>query len=193
MMRERMSRPRGSVPRGCPQVPPVSHTGGIRRSPTAWRYGSWGETHGARTAAATATSTIPLPTARNRSRLIPRRGAPPMAVRASEGEPPLRAPGPCGRVAAKPALEQARGDAIALGPMTRGPSCLALPPEADPRIQIGDGDIGQEVGDDDEQRQEHHGPLDDRVVVGADRLHRQRGDSRPGENRFSDDGTSEEP
>src|SRR3990170_8287075 len=93
MMRERMSRPNGSVPSGCCQVPPVSHTGGIRRSPTAWRYGSWGETHGARTAAATATSTIPLPTAKNRSRL-------------------------------------------------RLPTGF---PEADPWIQVGDGDIGQEV------------------------------------------------
>src|SRR5574337_55816 len=132
MIRESRSRPRGSVPSGYVHVPPASHTGGIRRALTAWRNGSWGASHGARSAQAMARRTMPAPTARNRSR---------------------------------PNL----------------PMGLA---EADARVEVGDGHVGQEVHDDDQEREEDHRALDNGVVVGADRLHGQRRDAGPGEDGF---------
>src|SRR4030067_827865 len=64
--------------------------------------------------------------------------------------------------------------------------------EADARVEPRHREVGQEVGEHDQEREQHHRALDDRVVVGVDRLHGERGDAGPREDRLRDDGAPEQ-
>src|SRR5262245_47529054 len=63
---------------------------------------------------------------------------------------------------------------------------------ANPRIDEADYQVHEQVHPDDEERQEHHGALDHREVLIADRLDGERGHTRPREDRLGDDGAAQE-
>src|SRR5690349_21083100 len=83
----------------------------------------------------------------------------------------------------------ARAAAIARIMMNVPTRIISLQPYS--RIEKPVGDIGQQIHRHIRDRDEQDAPLNERVIAKVDRLNQQPSDSRPGKDRFGDDGPGE--
>ena len=67
-----------------------------------------------------------------------------------------------------------------------------LGPEPHARVEVGVGDVDEEVGDDEDDRDQHHDALHHREVAGGDRLQREEADAGPVEDQLDDEGAAED-
>src|SRR5262245_20683276 len=166
-MRASKSRPTWSVPSRCSAVPCSIHAGGDSRCRMSTVSGSYGAINGAKIAVAMMSRSTPAAPTPQRSRARRRH----VAWRTVAGAPP----------AATTSVSSIRVGVL-----------LAAAGGPDPRIDEPDDQIDHEVHPDDQECQEHHGALDHREVLVADRLDRERGHARPCEDGLGDDGPAQE-